>query len=47
MHKSEVQQGQQLTTIFGSICQNTSYGDDLDGVVQNCEIMATSTKCIK
>jgi hypothetical protein len=33
MHKSEVQQGQQLTTKLGGVCQNTSCGDDLDGVV--------------
>jgi hypothetical protein len=47
MHKSEVQQGQQLTTTVGSICQYTSCGDDFDGVVQNFKIMATSTMCIR
>jgi hypothetical protein len=47
MHKSEVQQGQQLIAIVGSLCQNTSCGDDLDGVVQNYEIMTTSTMCTK
>ncbi len=33
MHKNEVQQGQQLTTTIGGVCQNTSCGDDIDGVV--------------
>jgi hypothetical protein len=42
MHKSEVQQGQQLTLALGGVCQNTSCGD-LDGVVQNYEIVATTT----
>jgi hypothetical protein len=40
MHKSEVQQGQQLTLALGGVCQNTS--GDLDGVVQHYEIVATT-----
>jgi hypothetical protein len=40
MHKSEMQQREQLTTKIGGVCENASCGGDLDGVVQNCEIMA-------
>jgi len=29
MHKSEVQQGQQLTAKLGGVCQNTSCGVEL------------------
>jgi hypothetical protein len=46
MHKSEVQQGQQLTLALGGVCQNISCGD-LDGVVQNYEIVATTTCTLK
>jgi hypothetical protein len=38
MHKSGVQQRQQWTTTIGSVCQNTSCGGDLDGVVQTMRL---------
>jgi hypothetical protein len=47
MHKNEVQQRQQWTTIIGIVCQNTSCGGDLDNVVQNCEVMAIATTCTR
>ncbi len=41
-----MQQGQQLTTTIGGVCENTSCGDS-NGAVQNYEIMAITTTCIK
>jgi hypothetical protein len=47
MHNNEMQQGQKLTTTIGGVCQNISCGGDLDGVVQNSEILSTTTTCIR